>query len=120
LAFSFVSEAAVTAKTFLEFMVLKYREPSRQFRRNFAGGIGVRLLIEQGRDCSSPPFNVRANMRFFSLAAVILASVALMGCGTVGQSVIDAYSVLPPHDGTFNGNSVNRDTAQLPDAGGGN
>ena len=57
-------------------------------------------------------------MRFVSLLAVLLSSLVLLGCGSAGQRVLDAYSVPPPQDGTYTSNSPNRDTAQLPDGGG--
>lgn len=57
-------------------------------------------------------------MRFVLLFAVLLFSQGLLSCGTIGQRVIDAYSVPPPQDGTYNSNNVNRDTAQLPNGGG--
>jgi len=58
-------------------------------------------------------------MRVTAIVAVLLSSLTLLGCGTMGQRVIDAYSVPPPQDPTYTSNSVNRDTAQLPDGGGG-
>jgi hypothetical protein len=57
-------------------------------------------------------------MRVTAIVAILLSSLTLLGCGTMGQRVIDAYSVPPPQDPTWNGNAVNRDTALLPDGGG--
>jgi hypothetical protein len=56
-------------------------------------------------------------MRFTAIVAILLSSITLLGCGTMGQGVIDAYSVPSPQDKTYTGNAVNRDTAQLPNGG---